>query len=174
MMKKLFFYAALFLSSSVSYAQNNATTEALKAANDMLYDVAHGKVERFDWLTHDELSRIIPFNNTEAEQTLGLVNNNTEKVLQAVIQKNRIDGEAAGIDWDSVEVTDIRYKSAYNDFLKTNEFNGFVFLKSCGKLFRAFFRCGFVVNGKWKIMLFVKFEQTNEIPVGYSKSGLNE
>ena len=151
-MKKYFAIIVLVLGCISMNAQSNAKNEALKAANDIVYDLAHGKLEKFHWLTVEEVPRL--FQNKSERNLEGWreVFENPNKMILPELQDVRKEGTSKGVDWNDVKVTDILYESYYDDDFGADEVKGYILIKSRGKLFNIFFKRGFLLNGEWRCL----------------------
>ena len=173
MTKKFYLFAILLMSTLLVHAQDNAKVEAMKAATAVLHDVACCKMDRFNWLTLNEVSKVFHPQNSrnlrEQEKMFG----NPEKEIIPILKANKENGTKVGINWKDIFVTDIRFKGEYDDEWGTEELKGYIFLKSGGKPYRIFFKRGFTLDGKWRFILLRSMLQTSEIPSDYPKSGRN-
>ena len=172
-MRKLFVFTVFMLGCVSMYAQNEETKEALKAANDIIYDVAHGKMERFNWLTVQEVPLLFHPNDIRNNNQWKEIFGNPEKELTPALLDIKREGTSCGIDWNNVVVTDIRFQGNYDEDFGAEEMKGYIYLKSRGKTYRLFFKRGFLLNGKWRCILPRNISQTSEIPLEYPKSGKN-
>ena len=172
-MKKIIAIIVLTFGCVSIYAQNEATKEALKAANDMVYDLAHGKIERFNWLTVGEVDQLFHPKNARSNDKWREILENPGKVCLPELQDIKKNGTSMGVDWNNVVVTDIRYTGKYDEDFGAEEMRGFIFVKSHGKTFRIFFKRGFLLNEKWRLMELRSIEKTSKIPPQLPKSGKN-
>lgn len=161
--------------SLTSKVKDKATQTAMKAASDMLYDVAIEKLERFNWITVDEIPELFhpkqDYMLKECYEAYG----DSEGVLLPSLIDFKKKGRDVGIDWNDVTVTDIHYRvGEFDDDFGAQEIKGYIFVKSKGKPFRIFFKRGFMLNGEWRSMLLRSVEQTSRIPDEYPKSGENK
>lgn len=149
-MKLLFVNIWLVLGCISMNAQSNTKDEALKAANDIVCDLAHGKLEQFHWLSVEEVPQL--FQNKSERNLKGWreVFGNLDKMILPELQEVRKEGTSKGVNWNDVKVTDILYEGYYDDDFGAEEMKGFILIKSRGKLFNIFFKRGFLLNGEWR------------------------
>ena len=130
-------------------AQNNAKNEALKAANDIVCDLANGKLEKFHWLTVEEVPLVFKNKSNRNQDGWSHVFGNLDEMLPE-LQDVRNEGKSLGVDWNDVKVTDISYEGHYDEEFGAEEMKGYIFIKSRGKLFHIFFKRGFLLDGVWR------------------------
>ena len=155
--------------------QEQVPPEVMKAVEDMIYDVAHQKIEKFNWLTVQEIPQLF-HPKSEYNKKMQMWNefySNLNTEMLPLIKESYEKGKSLGIDWNDVTITDVRYKSKYDEQWGAEEIKGYIFLKSNGKPYRIFFKRGFALNGQWRTMLLRFMDQTDEIPSDYPKSGEN-
>ncbi len=157
----------------VEQNQDPEFQEAMKAANDILYDVANGKFERFNWLTVEEISKVFKPHFESHRKQMEAMYGNPEKELLPMFEEFKEEASAEGVDWNDVKVTDVRYTSEFADEWEAEEYRGYIFLESKGKPFQIFFDRVFLLDGKWRSIQLGSIEQTSEIPSDYPKSGKN-
>lgn len=161
--------------SRTSNVKDKATQTAMKAASDMLYDVANEKLERFNWITVDEIPELFhPKQDKNLKKWYEIFENKERDVLPLLIDFKK-EGSAVGLDWNDMTITDIHYRvGEFDDEFGAQEIKGYIFVKSKGKPFRIFFKRGFMLNGEWRVMMLRSVEQTSKIPDDYPKSGENK
>lgn len=160
-MKKFFAIIVLVLGCISMNAQSNAKNVALKAANDIVYDLAHGKLEKFHWLTVEEVPQLFQNKSERNLKGWNQIFGNLDKMILPELQNVKKEGTSIGVDWNDVKVTDIRYESEYDDDFGAEEMKGFILIKSCGKLFNIFFKRGFLLNGEWRCIELRRIEVGN-------------
>ncbi len=177
-MKKIIIFAVVLIvcmgcSTNIS-AQNNGADEAIKAATDMLYDVAHQKIERFNWLTVNEIRSQFHSVREKNYKTWEDFYSHLDDYMLPMMKEIFDKGIKIGIDWDDVTVTDVRYKCYYDESWGAEEMSGVIFIMSKGLPFRIGFKRGFALDGKWRTIMLRGMDQSNEIPFDLPLSGRNE
>ena len=129
----------LLLAFANANAQSDEYNELKKAASDMIYDVAHTSLSHFNLLKPEEVSLV--FGNPRAERSFKEYVSNKQELINALADKKK-EGIEAGLDWDDVTITDIRYRGEYDSDWgpNTEELLGYIYVTSHGKPFRIFFK----------------------------------
>ncbi len=149
-MRKLFVIFVLMLGCmSINAQSDNARKAALKCANDIVCDLAHGKIQKFHWLTVKEVPQLFHPQSERALQGWKKAFSNYDDILLELREVKK-EGTALGVNWNDLKVTDVRYSGSYDDEFGAEEMKGYIFIKSNGKLFHIFFKRGFLLNGEWR------------------------
>ena len=119
----VFVELTLFIFCSEANAQSNEFNELKKAAADMIYDIAHGAISHFDIISPEETSLV--FRNPRAAKRLKEDLSNKQNI-QDMLSENKNDGIEAGMDWNDVTITDIRYKAEYCTDFGAEEIKGYI------------------------------------------------
>lgn len=170
-MKNLIIIALMLTGCMGANAQTAEFNELKRAATDMFFDVAHTSINHFNLLKPEEVSQV--FSNPRAAKGFKEVVSNKQEMIE-LFAENKKEGVEAGLDWNDVTITDIRYKGKYDSDWGAEEIKGYIYVKSHGKTYRIFFKRCFMLNGKCRLMQLRSIRQTSEIESEYPLSGRNK
>ena len=171
MKKQMIVIALMLIGCMTANAQTTEFEELKKAVADMIYDVAHVSINHFNILKPEEVSQV--FSNPRAIRGFKEYVSNKQKMVEMLADEKKI-GIEAGMDWNDITITDIRYKGEYDSDWGAEEIKGYIYVNSHSKPYRIFFKRCFMLNGKCRLMELRSISQTSEINSNYPLSGRND
>ena len=170
MKKQMIVIALMLIGCMTANAQTTEFEELKKAVADMIYDVAHVSINHFNILKPEEVSQV--FSNPRAIRGFKEYVSNKQKMVEMLADEKKI-GIEAGMDWNDITITDIRYKGEYDSDWGAEEIKGYIYVNSHSKPYRIFFKRCFMLNGKCRLLQLRSIGQTKEIESDYPLSGRN-